>query len=472
MTSLLSSYTNLPPVFFKDQNPEKVPHPTLLFFNHKLAQELSFETSSWSDEDLAQIFSGNRLLENTRPIALAYAGHQFGHFVPQLGDGRALLIAEINNRDVQLKGSGRTFFSRRGDGKSALGPVVREYIVSEAMHHLGIPTTRALAAVATGEMVQRQTMQAAGVFTRVAKSHLRVGSFEFLKAQGDEESLKKLTDYAIERLMPELGSLEDKYLQFFRKVSRNYLSLIAQWMGVGFIHGVMNTDNSSISGETIDYGPCAFMDDFNFNQVFSSIDQNGRYRYAHQPHIGMWNLSSLANCLTALVSVKDLEDELSLLPSFFEDQWLKVMGKKLGVISIGKEVKPLIESWLQYLQKHQLDFTNSYSSLQNLVGEFNPEGNGFVVDSEFNKFLDLWKNQIQSQDITETKKIMSQSNPIYIPRNHLVEKAIELSYAGDYSFAKELMSVLARPYTFQEGKEAFAHSPGKMQSGYKTFCGT
>lgn len=472
MTSLISSYTKLPSLFFKDQYPEKVPYPDLLFFNHELARELNFEASSLSDEDLANIFSGNRLLENTRPIALAYAGHQFGHFVPQLGDGRALLIAEMNNRDVQLKGSGRTFFSRRGDGKSALGPVVREYIVSEAMHALGIPTTRALAAVATGEMVQRQTMQAAGVFTRVAKSHLRVGSFEFLKAQGDEESLKKLTDYAVERLMPELGSLEDKYLQFFRKVSRDYLSLIAQWMGVGFIHGVMNTDNSSISGETIDYGPCAFMDDFNFNQVFSSIDQNGRYRYAHQPHIGMWNLSSLANCLTALVPVKDLEDELSLLPSFFEDQWLKVMGKKLGVISIGKEVKPLIESWLQYLQKHQLDFTNSYSSLQNLVGEFNPEGNGFVVDSEFNKFLDLWKNQIQSQDITETKKIMSQSNPIYIPRNHLVEKAIEFSYAGDYSFAKELMSVLAHPYTFQEGKEDFARSPGKMQSGYKTFCGT
>ena len=462
------SYNCLGSFFYKIANPEQCPKPTLLFFNKELASELDFEFSVLNEHELAEIFCGNKKLNNTPPIALAYAGHQFGHFVPQLGDGRAHLIGELKGRDIQLKGSGRTFFSRRGDGKSALGPVVREYIMSEAMHKLGIPSTRALAAVSTGEFVQRDKLQQGGIFTRVSKGHMRVGTFEFASAHGGREEVKKLADYCIERFAPELSDAEEKYLQFYRKVAHQYLSLVAKWMGIGFIHGVMNTDNTSIAGETIDYGPCAFMDEFSFDRVFSSIDQNGRYRYANQPSIAMWNLTSLANCFISLLSddskvaVKILEDELNTLWSYYELEWVQVMGKKLGIMIPTLEDKELIEFWLNHLQEHHLDFTNSH---RNLIDGFN--SNEF--SPEFNA---RWKERLRGQVSSETLELMKKNNPIYIPRNHLVEKAIEEAYEGNLSFAKKLMNVLEEPFRLQEGCEEFLTPPGISQKSYKTFCGT
>jgi len=469
MIKLENSYKKLPPLFHKEALPEKVPSTELIFFNHALAKDLNLDFSNYSDVELAEYFSGNRVFESSTPIALGYAGHQFGGFSPQLGDGRAILLGESEGKDIQLKGSGRTFYSRRGDGKSALGPVIREYIVSEAMHQLGVPTTRALAAVSTGELVQRETVLKGGVFTRVAKSHLRIGTFEYAASKNDLASLTKLADYAIERLYPELKNTEDQYLQFFRRVGERYLSLVSKWMGLGFIHGVMNTDNSSISGETLDFGPCAFMDEFNFNQVFSSIDEGGRYRYSNQPNIALWNLSSLGNCLVALVNsdqktaIKILQAELEKLQTFYLQEWVKVMGKKLGILNPTLEDKTLIESWLNELQSNHLDFTHAHLSLIQKLSE------NKLPETEFDK---NWKLRIKSQDLVLTEELMRKSNPVYIPRNHLVEKAIALAYEGDYSFAQELMDVLSNPYQKQTGREEFFEAPGNAQKEYKTFCGT
>ncbi len=469
MISLSNSYLKLPELFFKEAIPEKVPSPSLLFFNHELAKELKLDLSNLSENDLVEIFSGNQIIPNTTPIALGYSGHQFGGFSPQLGDGRAILLGESAGKDIQLKGSGRTFYSRRGDGKSALGPVIREYIVSEAMYKLGIPTSRALAAISTGEKVRRETIIDGGVFTRVASSHLRIGTFEYAASKGDLIALQQLADYAIARLYPELINVENKVLQFFKKVGERYLSLVAQWMGVGFIHGVMNTDNSSISGETLDFGPCAFMDTFSFNQVFSSIDEGGRYRYSNQASIALWNLSSFGNCLVGIVnpnretSIKLLQETLEGFQSHYIHEWVNVMAKKLGILDPIASDQELIEKWLNYLETNHLDYTNAHVSLIKLVDQK-------VVPEDL--FYQNWKSRIQSQDIIETQNLMRKNNPIYIPRNHLVEKAIAGAYEGNYDFAKELIKVLSNPYSEQLGYEEFSRAPGPEQKDYQTFCGT
>jgi uncharacterized protein YdiU (UPF0061 family) len=471
------SYTRLGSEFYENALPARNSSPKMLLFNNDLATQLGLTCILNNENQLAEIFSGHERFNDFTPISLAYAGHQFGHFVPLLGDGRAHLIGEARGMDIQLKGSGRSSFSRRGDGKAALGPVIREYILSESMHHLGIPTTRALAAVATGDLVQRDGLLAGGIVTRVAKSHLRIGTFEYARSRGRVDELKRLADFTIEKCYPDLVLAPDKYLELFRAASQKYLGLIARWMGIGFIHGVMNTDNSSLSGETIDYGPCAFMDNFSFERVFSSIDQRGRYRYSQQPAIGMWNLTSLANCFIPLihedekVAIGLLEQELDRLSSFYQECSLKVMTAKLGILHPIQEDLILIQKWLSYLEKHQLDFTNSFRSLMT-IWETNHVSDTFIADEEFNSFMVLWKNRLSGQDKIKMLELMGQSNPLYIPRNHLVEKAIQEAYQGRLAFTQELIQILSTPYVFQEGKEEFLLSPGASQLGYKTFCGT
>lgn len=492
-----SSYTRLPNLFFQEQNPEPVSKPELLLFNTSLASELGLDLDPNDRETLAQYFSGARRFENSTPLALAYSGHQFGHFNPRLGDGRAHLIGEWKGFDLQLKGSGRTAYSRRGDGKSALGPVIREYIVSEAMHALGIHTTRSLAAVSTGEIVYREEPRAGGILTRVARSHLRIGSFEFAKIQKDETSVKVLADYAIARLYPELLSEtgieaeNERALLFFRKVSENYLSLVANWMGVGFIHGVMNTDNASISGETLDFGPCAFMDTFSFNRFFSSIDENGRYRYGNQMKIALWNLSSLAHCLATLIHPdpkaveKVLAEEFKNLENFAQKNWCEVMGRKLGLIEITSQDTPLIQEWLKILEENELDFTHAHLFLSDEISPRKPSANDFLThpafvpfselkdkNSNFTTFLATWRSRIAGQDLNLTHELMSKSNPVYIPRNHLVEKAIGAAYEGKLEFARELIEVLKNPFQKQKGREELFLAPGPEQHQYQTFCGT
>ena len=350
-----NTYCRLPPHFFAEVYPAIASNPKHLKYKHKLEQKLGIDLSSLSEQELADIFVGKNIPSGANTIAMAYAGHQFGRFVPMLGDGRAILLGEVvdldkKRYDLQLKGAGQTPYSRRGDGLSALGPVIREYIVSEAMHYLGIPTTRALAAVTTGDLVYREEGGiAGGVFTRVASSHIRVGTFEFFAAQGDFKAIKTLLDYSIKRHYPELEGEENLALLFLQKVSKAQAKLVASWMSVGFIHGVMNTDNFSISGETIDYGPCAFLDNFKFNKVFSFIDRNGRYCYSNQGNIAHWNLSRLANCLIPLVhddqnqAVEALNNELDQFLNLFKNEWLKKMGAKLGLHETRAEDEILIK---------------------------------------------------------------------------------------------------------------------------------
>ncbi len=472
-----ASYRRLGAHFFSENTPTKCLKPEVLLYNQDLAEDLGL-ANLFSDKDQgSQIFSGNKPLGDFAPLSLAYAGHQFGHFVPLLGDGRAHLIAQIKGFDLQLKGSGRSQFSRRGDGKSALGPVIREFIISEAMHKLGVPTTRSLAAVATGETVQREEIRAGGVLTRVAKSHLRIGTFEYISSRGLKDELKKLADFTIKKCYPHLQGQEEKYLEFFKEASQSYLKLIARWMGLGFIHGVMNTDNSSLSGETLDYGPCAFMDDFSSQRVFSSIDQHGRYRYSQQPSIGLWNLTSLAHCLIPLIheddqtAVKILQSELETLASFYETESMKVMGAKLGIESAGTEDKKLIQQWFDYLEKHHLDFTLSHLALKDLL-DSQKAHSFFVDDEDFQTFRNEWTQRLKLQETNRSVELMNRSNPIYIPRNHLIERAIQNTYQGDLRFARELIEVLKHPFTEQEGREEFRQGPGPLQQGYRTFCGT
>ena len=369
-----NTYARLPEHFFARVEPEIAPGPKLLAWNTELAEELGLSGLAGSEERLARIFSGNELPEGAEPIALAYAGHQFGHFVPQLGDGRAVLLGEVIKRsngqrfDLQLKGSGQTPFSRRGDGKSSLGPVIREYLLSEAMYRMGVPTTRALAAVQTGESVYRDTILPGGVLTRVASSHLRIGTFEYFAARQDLDALRTLADYAIERHYPEVKETSHPLVAFFGKVVEAQAALVAHWMDIGFIHGVMNTDNTAISGETIDYGPCAFMDEFDINKVFSSIDQDGRYAYGQQASIGQWNLVRLAECLLLLGDDQQLfEAEFARYHDLFEHHYLQRMRRKLGLTSEEPGDRSLINEWQQHLQDHALDYTLSFRRLSTRI---------------------------------------------------------------------------------------------------------
>ncbi len=456
-----NTYFNLPHAFYEEALPAKFQAPYLIAYNTKLAKELGIELE---ENELSAIFSGQRIPAGANPIALAYAGFQFGHPVPQLGDGRALLLGEVNGQDIQLKGSGQTPFSRRGDGRSALGPVLREYLVSEAMHTLGVPSTRALAAVATGESVLRQFgEEPGGVFTRVAASHIRVGTFQYFAFKQDMDSMRILLDYTIERHYPHLKDHPQKALELINEVTMNQSELIAKWMGLGFIHGVMNTDNFSMAGITIDYGPCAFMDEYKAGKVFSSIDRDGRYSFSNQPLIAQWNILRLADCLLPLIhetqeqAIELVETKVIPLFSLFEQKKYEVFAKKLGIDSTEKN---LIDDFLSYLEEESLDFTLSFRNLPMLLQE---EQHFFPKTSLLRDFLTRWKPDLSHSD---------QVNPLYIPRNHMVQRAIDSAYEGDYSFFEKMLNVITNPYVFQENREEFTLPPTNSERVYKTFCGT
>ncbi|MGB1111286.1 MAG: protein adenylyltransferase SelO [Gammaproteobacteria bacterium] len=470
-----NSYARLPDRMFAAVQPAKVPAPRLLAWNEELAKQLGLSEIARSDDERAQLFGGNQTPDGAKPIALAYAGHQFGHFVPQLGDGRAILLGEVigadgKRRDIQLKGSGQTPFSRRGDGKSSLGPVIREYLLSEAMHRLGIPTTRALAAVATGETVYRESGVPGGVLTRVAASHMRVGTFEYFAARGDKEALKTLADYAMDRHYPEARNADQPISAFFAGVVENQARLIAQWMSVGFIHGVMNTDNCAISGETLDYGPCAFMDEFDYDKVFSSIDGQGRYAFSRQPATAQWNLARLAECLMELDEPREsLIEGLNRFQGVFEQAYYSRMANKLGIGQPKESDHELINEWLQWLQDQGLDFTLSFRGLANRLSAGVPEG-----ETEFGDFETRWHQRLveSAEPLERIRERMNAINPLYIPRNHQVERAIQAAFAGDYSVFQAMHRVLAEPYTEQAGCADYAQPPQQHERVEMTFCGT
>lgn len=461
--------------------------PQWLQFNHALAEELGLDPAALDSEAGLAIFSGNATAEGSKPLAQAYAGHQFGGFSPRLGDGRALLLGEVidtrqRRRDIQLKGSGRTPFSRGGDGKAAVGPVLREYLVGEAMHALGVPTTRALAAVATGKGVYRETVLPGAVLTRVAASHLRVGTFQYAAARRDEEKVRQLVDYAIQRHYPDIAKADNPCLAFFAAVADAQASLVAKWMCVGFIHGVMNTDNMTVSGETIDYGPCAFMDSYSPGTVFSSIDHGGRYAYANQPKILVWNLARLAETLIPLVDPKQeravelLGEAIERVQPLYESYWLAGMRAKLGLSTEDPGDAQLVGDLLKIMDQGEADFTLVFRHLSRaLRGESGAARALFQNPGEFGVWEKRWRKRLE-QDGTETEKAtqgMDEANPIYIPRNHKVEEA--LAAASDEKDMKpftDLLAVLTHPFEEAEGNEAYAEPAPVTGVPYRTFCGT
>ena len=472
MINFKNTYTQLPEQFYQRVKPAKFESPSLIAFNKELALELGIDFSKYTDLEIANIFSGQKILEGSDPIAMAYAGFQFGHPNPQLGDGRAHLLGEVNGFDVQLKGSGQTRFSRQGDGRSALGPVIREYLVSEAMHALEIPTTRALCAVSTGEMLHRQFgPEPGGVFTRVASSHIRVGTFQYFFFQNDFESLEQLLNYTINRHYPEFNelSLKDKSLSLIKALIKKQSELIAKWNSIGFIHGVMNTDNFSVAGITIDYGPCAFMDEFKFNKVFSSIDHRARYSYSNQTTIAQWNILRLADCLLPFIdqslpkAAKIVENKISDLMNIFSFKSIQLLARKIGIDDYTDQDELLIQNFLQYLEEQTIDFTLAFRNLPKL---FNNDSSFYPASTKLDSFVDQWRKRVKNIDH------LDKINPLYIPRNHQVEKAIQEAYQNDFSHFHKLHQVLKTPYTEQEKASGFELPPTKDNRVYQTFCGT
>ena len=484
-----SSYAGLPERFFARVAPTPVAKPQLLKFNSELAADLNLNLPTLEPAALADLFSGNALPPGTVPIAMAYAGHQFGHFVPQLGDGRAILLGEARDqagmrRDIQLKGSGRTPYSRSGDGRAALGPVLREYVVSEAMHALGIPTTRALAAVTTGESVRRETLVPGAILTRVAASHVRVGTFEYFAARGDAAATRILADYVIERHFAHLVHHETRYLALLGEVVARQASLIAAWMNVGFIHGVMNTDNMTVSGETIDFGPCAFMDAFDPAAVFSSIDQHGRYAYSNQPHAAAWNLARLAETLLPLIdptperAIELASEVLATFPGRFADGRLAGMRRKLGLATEEAEDGVLIDDLLGGMHRNQADFTLTFRGLCGLADEQNagPGAREPFADTEaYGEWIKRWQLRSSRESAAPAARgqAMRQVNPAYIPRNHRIEQMIVAAVErGDPAPFEELIAVLTQPYRERADYAAYARPPQPGERVLQTFCGT
>jgi uncharacterized protein YdiU (UPF0061 family) len=486
MLSLSNTYSGLPGRFFAHVQPTGVAQPRMLKFNHALAAELGLDARELDSADGAEIFSGNSVPDGITPIAMAYAGHQFGGFVPQLGDGRAILLGEVVDRngirrDIQLKGAGRTPYSRGGDGRAALGPVLREYLVSEAMHALGIPTTRALAAVATGDPVYRETTLPGAVLTRVAASHIRVGTFQFFAARGDVEGLKTLADYVIERLYPELRGIDQPYLELLRSVATRQAALVARWMHVGFIHGVMNTDNSSISGETIDFGPCAFMDAYSPTTVFSSIDQGGRYQYQNQPGIAQWNLARLAETLLPIIdesieaAVEKANQVVADYAAAFQEAWLAGMRRKVGLQSAEEEDGTLVQSLLDLMQQNHVDWTSAFRRLSDCArGDDTPFWSLFEDRAGADHWLSSWRIRLARESDDGRAQRMDGENPLYIPRNHLVEEALGAAINDDDLRPFEaLHAVLSNPFVDQgPDKTRYAEPAPRDGPVYRTFCGT
>jgi len=473
--------------FFSHCQAESANAPRWLQFNHALAAELGLDPIALDSEAGLAIFSGNTAPEGSEPIAQAYAGHQFGGFSPQLGDGRALLLGEVIDtqqlrRDIQLKGSGRTPFSRGGDGKAAIGPVLREYLVGEAMQALSVPTTRALAAVATGNVVYRETALPGAILTRIAASHIRVGTFQYAAARRDEDKIRQLADYAIQRHYPETADAENPYLAFFVAVADAQASLVARWMGIGFIHGVMNTDNMTISGETIDYGPCAFMDSYSPSTVFSSIDHGGRYAYANQPEILIWNLARLAETLIPFVdpkqekAVEQLTETIECIKPLYESYWLKGMRAKIGLSTEDPSDSQLINDLFKTMDKGDADFTLVFRRLSQALRGDNELVRGlFKNPVDFDAWEQRWWRRFEQDGISgETAaQAMDTVNPIYIPRNHKVEEALAAAINGEDMIPfKKLLNVLTHPFDEFEGNEDYAEPASPTEIPYKTFCGT
>ncbi len=472
------SYTKLPKDFFVEQLPVKVSNPKLILLNEPLLKALGLDKEALSPEAWGNIFSGNELPEKAHPIAEAYAGHQFGHFA-LLGDGRAVLLGEHINPegdhfDIQFKGSGQTPYSRRGDGRAALGPMLREFIISEAMNALNIPTTRSLAVVTTGESVMRDEVLPGAILTRVAKSHIRVGTFQFASTLNDINKLKALADYTIDRHYPECKAKDNPYLAFLNAVIERQALLISQWMHVGFIHGVMNTDNMSISGETIDYGPCAFMDRYHPETVFSSIDRQGRYAYSNQPPIAQWNLARFAETLIPLIdhnadkSIELASQSVNNFSDQFQIAWLKGMRQKLGLFNEEGSDIELINELLVLMQKNKADYTLTFRHLSSdaILKD------AIFKDASFKVWYKNWLHCIQKQkEGEETSRLkMLKYNPAVIPRNYLVEKALSLAVADqDYKFLNDFTAALLKPY---EDSHVFSEPPIEEDKSYKTFCGT
>lgn len=480
-----NSYAQLPDAFATPVEPSRVSAPVMIQLNRDLAADLGLDVALLeSDEGLA-ILSGNKVPEGAQPVAMAYSGHQFGGFSPQLGDGRALLLGEVIDtngvrRDIQLKGSGPTPFSRRGDGLSALGPVLREYIVSEAMYALGVPTTRALAAVASGDMVFREGKVPGGVFTRVAASHIRIGTFQYFASRQDHENLRILADYAIDRHYPEAAEEENPYRALLVGVAKRQAELIAHWMQLGFIHGVMNTDNMSVSGETIDYGPCAFLDEFDPGKAFSSIDRNGRYAFANQGPIGQWNLTRFAETLLPLLNddkdaaVAEAETALKSFSDHHGDVLQKRLISKIGIDSTSDDDWNLTNALLETMAEGDADFTLTFRHLSGALesGKDDDVIQCFNSQEAIQGWLGHWRERLQSVDQNEATTLMQQSNPVFIPRNHRVEEVITAAYTGDYEPFHRLNKVLENPFTPQPEFSEYELAPKPEEVVEATFCGT
>lgn len=469
-----NSYTQLTSMMMAKVMPAKVKLPKLVLLNYDLAEKLGLNFSSLDEKQLAELFTGNTLPEGANPIAQAYAGHQFGHLTI-LGDGRAIVLGEhitpTNQRyDIQFKGSGRTPYSRGGDGKAALGPMLREYIISEAMYHLNIRTTRSLAVATTGENVMRETVLPGAILTRVAESHIRVGTFEYVAIKRDIQTLKKLLQYSIDRHYPEIKDLDKQAPEFLKLVMERQIDLITDWMRVGFIHGVMNTDNMSISGESIDFGPCAFMDYYNPNTVFSSIDHHGRYAFGNQPSIAQWNLARLADALLPLLDEdqnKAIEVGEEIIHSFkekYEIKFHKMMKKKLGLITDEVDDVILIQELLDTMEKNKLDYTNTFRDLMN----------DKVNNETLKIFKDKWKIRIDKQNRSheEVLTLMRNNNPVVIPRNHKVEESLKEAHKGNLVSFNNLLNALKDPYTERSDLTLYQQPAPETDKKYKTFCGT
>lgn len=470
-----NTYLNLDTIFYKKSVLNEVKNPKLVLLNENLAQKLQLNIKELK-KDGVYILAGNTKVDGGAYISQAYAGHQFGYFT-MLGDGRALLIGEHNLNDekyeIQLKGSGKTAFSRNGDGRATLASTIREYIISEAMYYLGIPTTRSLAIVDSGEYILREDYEQGAILTRVAKSYIRFGTFEYANKFCDLKQLKELADYSINSYYPNLNNDENKYLKFFFEVLNTQANLIAKWQSVGFIHGVMNTDNMSIVGETIDYGPCAFMNIYNPDTVFSSIDRFGRYSYKSQPIICKWNLARLAEALAPLIDVdlekasEKLEKELIKFNDIFSENYVKIMGNKLGIFNPDKYDAILIGKFLKILQENEYDYTNSFIELTKNIE------NPIYKDTSFLKWFKIWQERLNSQQktIDDIQNLMKNSNPSFIPRNNLVEKAISNACNGDFEFLLDFLQELKTPFS-HNSNEKFYTSNEELKKTYRTFCGT
>ena len=475
-----NSYSKLPDTFKEEVKPTPVNKPEIVIFNNDLAKELNLDFSKINSKDLAQIFSGNLLPDEAKTIAQAYAGHQFGHFT-MLGDGRAVLLGEHlvnkNHRfDIQFKGSGKTSFSRRGDGRAALGPMLREYVISEAIHALNIPTTRSLAVVKTGEEIVREELLQGAILTRVASSHIRVGTFQYIAAKQNIKDLQILVDYTIDRHYPEIKSSDNRILDLLNLVMDKQCQLVVNWMCVGFIHGVMNTDNMAISGETIDYGPCAFMDQYDPKTVFSSIDQFGRYSFENQPRITKWNLARFAECIVNLIdsdedkAIKIATETINNFEKIYENKWLNMMRNKLGLFGEDKNDKKLISDLLDWMKNNKADYTNTFCYLM----KTNNNEDQIFEDKNFIKWQERWYKRLKINNTPEEKyfDLMRSINPNVIPRNHKVEEALKAANENNFEPFHNLLKVLRSPYNSNADLSEYQKPAPFTDEKYQTFCGT